>query len=194
MTSLLIKPSWRSGRRRLHTEPTCDDLLPGVQKLRRLSTVDVEELMLILGRPEAGGGDAAPDELARRRPHRSELVASRVVIPDVGDEVNVDHEQMKLARHRMPTEVSAHGHGITLLSTLVVHLPGRTAQLELTLTTITVADDTVDQDPIVAEEVLSLTRPPQHRQPEPTVHQVRLDRTETGRTVPPNRHDEDDTR
>src|SRR5262249_51351626 len=125
--------------------------------------VDIEQLVMLLRGPDAGGRCPASDELAGRRPDRGELVTCRVVVPDEGDLLDVRGEQMDPTGNWMPAEIPTHRVGIAALDGLVVDRAHRAAYLELAVAAVAAGDDTVDEHPWVAQQVVCLARMQQHR-------------------------------
>ncbi len=74
------------------------------------------------------------------------------------------------------------GYGIK--GPLAIYLPGginANSYLEFAFLAVAARDHAVHQDALVPEQVRGLGRPPQHRQPQVTVHDERLDRAQPGR-------------
>src|SRR5580700_10849075 len=94
------------------------------------------------------------------------------IVPDVGDVANIDSEQHKLTRDRLPAEVSLDCRGVMLLYIGISLGADGTAHHDLGLGGAT-GYDAVYQNPRVAAEVTCLGRGGHHRQPELAVHDQR---------------------
>src|SRR5437588_7155398 len=168
---------------RMVTSPRATvDVVSAIPSPFRIPRVTLlEKVARGFGWANARWGRLPADELLSRRPSRHVLVAV-LRVADEGDVVDVDAKEMEPRLLRPPAE---HGDRFAVPRSLygIAHRDGAPSHLHLSFPPISVGDDAVHEDAVVAKEIGGLARLPHHREPQVTVEDERLHRAQAGRAV-----------
>ena len=103
-------------------------------------------------------------------------------------------EEMELTGFGSPAESRKHLGRVARLHGRIVLRDDASADLALTVGTVTAGHDAVDEDARVSFEVPCLARSPQHREPQVAAPEEGLNGAQSGRAISPDRSNEHDAR
>ncbi|TCC44825.1 hypothetical protein E0H73_45225 [Kribbella pittospori] len=104
------------------------------------------------------------------------------VVADVSDVFDVNGEQIELADDRLPSELSGDSTGVSLLCVRIRFRHDRSPYLDFG-SRLGTCDDAVQQDSVIATQVMGLGRRRHHRQSDLAVHDQRFGSADASRAV-----------